>query len=556
MMQRILFLVFLLAGWLVQGSTLRAQSPLPPRFEPAECPFLLLDPRGVECGYLSVPENRGDPNSHTIQLAVAIFRSTNLHPAPDPLIYLDGGPGGSPLAYAGYFFDFPVRAQRDVIVFDQRGTGFSLPSLDCPGLEEAEDYAAEETACYHRLVEQGIDLTAYNSRESAADVVDLWQTLGYETVNIYGVSYGTRLALTVMRYHPDGIRSVILDGVFPPQVNGEEEDVLNFYGVFSALLEDCAADPVCNEAYPRLEARFYAMLAPMFEEPVYAIDPETGEETELYAPDIVSTLYDQMYITEILPFVPMAIDAAAEGDFDSFLEIIYYGAEAEENDPASMTLEDAVYEAEYLLDELTDDEYADLKELVAEGNTTGIADYLYELFEGDYPYFEKVAKALLVMLDEDAPDTSLNDGDSVGMFNAVTCHEETVFEDINRAAELADAAGVPHDLTDSLVSTDMWDTCAVWQTGQADPLENQPVVSDIPTLLMSGEYDPATPPHWGELAAETLSHSTHIIIPGAGHSVIDVDACPLGIALAFLDDPNAALDTSCVATLSFRFVIE
>ena len=182
-----------------------------------DCPFDIPDGYDMECGYLTVPENRSDPNSATIDLAVAIVRVDN--PASDPIIYLAGGPGSSAI---DEFVSAPESWDinqflygSDLILLDQRGTGYSYPTLNCWEMEQAaensiSDYDAA-VACHDRLVSDGIDLTAYNSAESAADVEDLRIALGYDTWNLFGISYGTRLALEVMRDYPDGIRSVIID---------------------------------------------------------------------------------------------------------------------------------------------------------------------------------------------------------------------------------------------------------------------------------------------------------------------------------------------------------
>jgi pimeloyl-ACP methyl ester carboxylesterase len=144
-----------------------------------------------------------------------------------------GGPGGHAIESVVLSFDMfaPFVENRDLIVFDQRGTGFSQPSLNCQELtdlvydlidenlsiEEIEDRQIEAVKqCRDRITREGINLSLYNSAQSAADLNDLRMALDYESWNILGISYGTRLALTAMRDFPDGIRSVILDSVYPP----------------------------------------------------------------------------------------------------------------------------------------------------------------------------------------------------------------------------------------------------------------------------------------------------------------------------------------------------
>ncbi|MCA9925859.1 MAG: alpha/beta fold hydrolase, partial [Anaerolineales bacterium] len=211
-----------------------------PVFETAACQFDEPEGHDVTCGYLIVPEDRSQPNK-TIRLHVAIFASESDNPAPDPVVYLEGGPGGDALEAMPFTFDdnfAPLLADRDVIIFDQRGTGYSEPSLACPEsieadldiidevvpLEEEIDISLDAAAaCYNRLVDEGVNLAAYNSLENAADVNDLRIALGYDEWNLYGISYGTKLAMTTMRDHPEGIRSVILDSPYPLSVSLTED---------------------------------------------------------------------------------------------------------------------------------------------------------------------------------------------------------------------------------------------------------------------------------------------------------------------------------------------
>ena len=211
--------------------------PYQPVFNPAPCAFPVSGGYRVYCGYLVVPENRASLNSALIQLHMAVFQSFAEGPEPDPVVHLAGGPGSSSLDVAGYLFGQGLDAvldHRDFIFFDQRGTGHSSPRLDCPernaltptllsgALSDDESFQAIVDAfhrCRDRLRAQGIDLSAYNSAASAADVNDLRLALGYNQLDLYGDSYGTRLALTVMRDYPEAVRSVVLDSTYPLEVN-------------------------------------------------------------------------------------------------------------------------------------------------------------------------------------------------------------------------------------------------------------------------------------------------------------------------------------------------
>jgi pimeloyl-ACP methyl ester carboxylesterase len=197
----------------------------------------------VFCGYVVVPENRSMPDGSTVSLATMVFKSTAANPNPVPLIYLQGGPGGAalPLFSSGQLDSAltAVLAERDLIVFDQRGNGSSLPSLDCPevtqveagqpdvlvsNLEQFEPVPSSAvlaarleatTKCRDRLARSGVDLDDFSSAANAADVNDVRVALGYSKLDLYGISYGTRVALTVMRDFPQIVNSANLDGVAP-----------------------------------------------------------------------------------------------------------------------------------------------------------------------------------------------------------------------------------------------------------------------------------------------------------------------------------------------------
>ena len=272
-------LVALSAQSALAGPIVQARSAA---FAPTDCAALVKLPFGrapgadFECGYLKVPAQHSLPAGPTIELAVVILKSTSRSPQPDPLVMAQGGPGGSTIdTYAALLLDSPLRAERDIVLFDQRGTLHSRPALMCPESIELtlrtleQDLSSEEEnrlsdeallACHARLLREGVNLAAFDSIENAADVEALRVALGYNMINLYGVSYGTLLALHVLRDSPGGLRSVILDSVVPPQVNflaqaarSENRALTEFFGA-------CAADARCNAAFPDLERVFYEQV--------------------------------------------------------------------------------------------------------------------------------------------------------------------------------------------------------------------------------------------------------------------------------------------------------
>lgn len=202
----------------------------------------------VECGYVSVPADWNDPEGGEIQIATYRIPSVSDSPAADPVVYLEGGPGGAGVLAVGEFATGEpsyLRERADVIVIDQRGTGYSVPALFCPETGGDDSDVDGNRACHDRLVADGVEVSDYNSAYNARDLDAVRQALGYDEWNLYGLSYGTRLALTAMRDTPVGLRSVILDSVFPPQINGISEAPYTMYWAIDQIAANCEADADC-----------------------------------------------------------------------------------------------------------------------------------------------------------------------------------------------------------------------------------------------------------------------------------------------------------------------
>ncbi|MET0863421.1 MAG: alpha/beta hydrolase [Nakamurella sp.] len=227
-------------------------------------------PPAVTCGYLTVPENRAKPDGRQIRVFVARAPAVSATPK-EPLVWLAGGPGGAGSFNIASMVAKGVNADRDVYFVDQRGTHHADPLLSCPEVDQFENdtidlpLAAESTttldtaayqACRDRLVASGVDLASYNSTENAADLADLRVALGISNWSVYGVSYGTRLALTLLRDHPEGIKSLVLDSVSPPVNNIADTWWSAPASSFKAIFAACAAQPTCAAAYPNLAADF------------------------------------------------------------------------------------------------------------------------------------------------------------------------------------------------------------------------------------------------------------------------------------------------------------
>lgn len=295
----------------------------PPAFRQTHCPFPLplgvplVEGQHVICGYLTVPEDRSQPQGPPIRLAVAIYKASSPHP--DPVLFLSGGPGQALLENQAVVFNTGnLPSNRDLILFDQRGVGYSQPSLRCLDTETLQ-------ACHTRLVNSGISLNAFTTQEDAADVHALIRVLGYRQVNLDGVSYGTRLALTVMRLYPADLRSVILNSVIPPQVNAFTSIPQAAARAFDVFFRGCAADMPCETAYPHLQTVFYQLIAALNAAPITfqatsqdSVFPVTVNFT---GNDLVLWLRDSLYYTGLLPQLPSVLYQIRQHDYTQLATI-------------------------------------------------------------------------------------------------------------------------------------------------------------------------------------------------------------------------------------------
>ncbi|MEX0666386.1 MAG: alpha/beta fold hydrolase [Acidimicrobiia bacterium] len=316
-----------------------------PRLRDHECGLLIPGGVSATCHTLVVPEDWARPRAKTIELEVMVLESRSATPEPDPVVFLSGGPGDPGIEGFENFVTSPMLENRDIVLFDQRGTGRSGPSLDCPERAEAAidtlsraDAHADElaalvdatVACRERLVEEGVNLDAYNTKESAADVAALREALQLDEWNLYGVAYGTRLALETMRSFPEGIRSVVLDSVYPPDVGGLELYTDGAGAALDRLVAACDADADCSVLQPDLGQTIQAVVDRYNDAPV-DVTLSSGETFVVTGDDIYTGLFDAMYDTDLIPTLPTVIESFAAGD-TGLLEVL-----AEQGIPALAT---------------------------------------------------------------------------------------------------------------------------------------------------------------------------------------------------------------------------
>lgn len=456
-----------------------------PRFEPAACPFDGADERDdVTCGYLVVKENRDNPDSRTLRLAVAVLKSLSDTPEPDPLVFIAGGPGGPSVKFSiarlASPFWTPLRKKRDLVFFDQRGAGYSEPHF-CEAMEfaiytatfrglspvEREKFVVDAVrTCRNQMLAEGIDFNTYNSRTIALDLSDLRNALGYAQWNLFGVSYGTRVALATMRFAPEGVRSVIVDSTWPLDVPLADDNE-RLTRSLNLAFDYCAKSSECAAAFPNLRQDFFALLDDFAANPMVLDmgDPARFPDGRLVIDGnlLAWGFFQGFYSQDFIPVFPLLV-----------------------------------------------------RELGARN--------------------QNVMSALADALVYDEPV-------GPGLQYAVNCYE--YISRITPQMILADSTAHPQ-LGIWQPYADVRQICDAWHDYRAMPAEVTAVQSSIPTLVAAGEFDPITPPSYGRLTIANLENATYFEVPGAGHGASPFNDCTRGLLDTFLDNPAGDLDLTCV----------
>ena len=481
-----------------RGSTGAASYQAIPCPQPNIAGFPDLDfPSGVQCGYLTVLENRAKPDGRRIRIFVTRALAVSATPKRDPVVYLSGGPGGAGSFEVAFMVKHGLNADREVIFVDQRGTHRADPRLGCPGWEQfgydsvslpfaAESTAAAEAAtikqCRDQLAAAGIDLAAYNSTENAADIAELRMALGIDSWNVYGVSYGSKLALMVLRDHPQGIRSVVLDSVSPPTNNIAETWWSAPASSFKAIFAACAAQPTCTAAYPNLEADFIATVNRLDQTPVVVqVKGESGS-------------------------------------------------------PATLNIDGFAFAYTLIMTS-------------ERGDASGIPKMMADMARGDPG---AVAAAYLALR---GPPEFVGLG-GFGLALTVFCAEHANLT--TEAATLARAKAALPGFPDRVLKVQpkqgrLFTECPIWNVGMAGPAVSAPIVSNVPVLILEGSFDAATAPEWVDLVTTNLKNSQVVAFPFTGHSVLGKSTCALSIMAAFLDNPAKRVDQTCAARTTLTF---
>ncbi len=429
----------------------------------------------ANCADIERPVNPAQPDGEKLAIKVAVISSLSPDPKPDAFTVINGGPGGSSIE----FYVDQARAfrailrERDIVVIDQRGTGVSNP-LDCPKLEalntlfDETQIAAATDACLAQLPS---DPRYFTTSIAVQDLEAIREALGYAQLNVYGVSYGTRVAQHYLRRYPDSVRTLVIDGVVPHDLALGPGAAINAQRTLDRLFARCASTPECHAAYPDLPQSFARLSSRLREHrvTVQLAHPVSGkiESLDLGYAHLMTTIRMLSYATETVSLIPLIIDQA----------------ERLEN------------------------------------------------------YIPIAANALRII-------SSLSDAIRLGMHNAVVCAEDLPFLENVDYAELR-ATYMGSDQVQALQII-----CERWPRGPIDTDFREPLQSSVPTLILSGEEDPITPPLYGEQVAQALPNSLHLVGAGQGHGIF-ARGCLPNLLAEFVQAGNLQpLDTSCVEKLA------
>ncbi|PSR51948.1 alpha/beta hydrolase [Adhaeribacter arboris] len=331
-----LFLVLVL----ITASSALAQHPLSV-IEPCPC-LMKVDSRlKTKCGYLVVPENRQKPRGNKVKIPFVFARQPQQDSTQNITLYTTGGPGyatipvGDSLTYRSGWLDF-----GGILLFDQRGTKNAVPCLDCEGIDEAiknaylrhrsKDslVALAVTKCRKKLIKQGIDLSAYNTVESAADIKDLKEALKIDSLTLLGISYSGGLMLTVARNHPNGIKSLLLNSPLPGYVNYEEHALFNHEEALNYLFDNLAADSVQNARFPNLKQRYREYFTQISGKKFQIVFQETANQpkhTLLYSKnELLDAIFDRLTTSEYQK-VPEVIADLVSGQHEKYVQQVLRG---------------------------------------------------------------------------------------------------------------------------------------------------------------------------------------------------------------------------------------
>lgn len=440
--------------------------------------------RGVakaKCGTYDVYENRATKKGRKITLKIVLIPATGDKREPDPFVYFAGGPGGSATEDAsGLAQAFPqILAHRDMLFVDQRGTGGSHP-LDCKFYDPADlqtylgyFFPLDDVRKCREQLEPNSDLKLYITTIAADDMDEVRAALGYERLNLFGGSYGTRAALTYLKRHPQHVRTALLQGISPTDHFMPSDFPQQTERALQGVLSECLADKTCSEAFPNIKEETKSVLAELIKGPV---------EVEVQKPKSNDKVK-----------VKLSRDLAAEA-----IRYMLYAPVPAGRVPLML-------------------------HLASQGN-----------------YVPLTYAAIQYR-------TNLVSSGSNGMYLSVTCAEDLPWIKPGEGERMA-----ANTFLGDYRLRQQREACTLWPRSEIERDYAQPVKSDLPVLILTGQWDPVTPPSNAERVAKTLTNSLNIVVPSGAHGLDGLEGmdCIDNLIVDFVErGASKGLDTSCVQSI-------
>jgi len=447
----------------------------------------------AQCGNLEVFENRATRKGRKISLKIIVLPATGPERSPDPLFYIPGGPGSSATEDAsGVAMLFArIRERHDLVFLDQRGTGGSH-RLNC------EFYNANDPQSYlgyffplddvrkcRKQLESTSDLTLYTTPIAMDDLDDVRAALGYDRINIFGGSYGTRAALVYLRQHPQHVQTITLQGVAPTNQFMPYDFPQGTERALQGVISECGADKVCNDAFPNLRAETKAVLDRLLLGPLDVELPPGKLRGSGTAPEAGSTTP--------MAKVKLSRDLAAEA-----IRYMLYNPVAAGHVP--LVLHQA---AGGNFVPLTQNALRYRQQLVASGSN--------------------------------------------GLYLSITCAEDLPWIKPGEGERLA-----ANTFLGDYRLRQQREACALWPRAKIPDHYSAPVRGEAPVLILTGQWDPVTPPTNGDNTARYLSHSLHIVVPHGAHGLGGLEGidCIGRLVTQFVNEGTTKnLDTGCVQNI-------
>ena len=458
----------------------------PPRLQLTPCQVPEVAEK-VLCGTYEVFEDRAARTGRKITIKVVVFPATGSEREPDPFVYIPGGPGSSATEDApGIAKVFAgIRARRDMVFIDQRGTGGSHP-LNCNLFNPTDPqsylgyfFPLEDVRKCRQELEPKANLTLYTTPIAMDDLDEVRAALGYERINLYGGSYGTRAALVYLKRHPQSVRTVTLQGVAPTNQFMPRDFATVHERALQGVIAECAADDACNKAFPNLREEVKRVLEQLLKGPIEVqveipdFSPVPGRsntaKVKLSRDLAAEAIRYMLYHPSSAGRVPLLLHHAAQGYF------------------APLVLSALFYR----------------QQIVATGSN--------------------------------------------GLYLSITCAEDLPWIKPGEGERLA-----ANTFLGDYRLRQQREACALWPRATIPKDYSEPTKGDAPVLILTGEWDPVTPPAHGDEVARNLPNSLHLIVPHGAHGLGGLQGidCILRLQTEFVErGTTKGLDTSCVKNI-------